>query len=304
MSSSPGFAVLTDPAALDGIASAWSALWRRVPHASPFQAPQWMRAWWQHYGAPYQLFAVTAWRGSELAAILPLAIRNRTAVLAGSGQTPHLDMLADDAALAVEALHVAMESLLYRCDVIDLQQLPPRSPLTRVAAGQLLQARPNPMALLPPHVAPHLEKRIRYAWRQLGRHGRASMSEEVSEPAFAELCRLRALRRDPVDARARAFHLELIRSSDIPRLSLLLLDEAPIAGYYGFCHGENACCYLEACDPAFEGHGVADVMVSHALDRAHREGATAFHFFDGAEPVLSRWRTHEHVTQRRLIPSA
>ena len=49
----------------------WTALWRRVPDATPFQSPAWLLAWWKHFGtgAPRVL---TARVENGLTGVLPL----------------------------------------------------------------------------------------------------------------------------------------------------------------------------------------------------------------------------------------
>src|SRR5205823_11190865 len=35
---------------LEALLPEWIALWQRVPHATPFQSPLWLTAWWRQFG--------------------------------------------------------------------------------------------------------------------------------------------------------------------------------------------------------------------------------------------------------------
>src|SRR4051812_44551080 len=78
----------------------WTALWRRVPDATPFQSPAWLLAWWRHFGtdAPRLL---TARAGESLVGVLPLyalaepSIRKLLPI--GIGLSDYIDALVDPA---------------------------------------------------------------------------------------------------------------------------------------------------------------------------------------------------------------
>ncbi len=46
----PGIEVLTSLEGLERLRAQWSALWSRVPAATPFQSPEWLLPWWSHIG--------------------------------------------------------------------------------------------------------------------------------------------------------------------------------------------------------------------------------------------------------------
>src|SRR4051812_32997899 len=63
--------VLTDLEALEDLAPEWFDLWRRCPDAVPFQTPEWLLAWWQHFGGG-ELSVLTMRAGQRLVALAPL----------------------------------------------------------------------------------------------------------------------------------------------------------------------------------------------------------------------------------------
>jgi CelD/BcsL family acetyltransferase involved in cellulose biosynthesis len=78
----------------------WTALWRRVPGATPFQSPAWLMAWWRHFGtgAPRVLIARV---GEGLAGVLPLyelrELGIRKLLPIGIGLSDYIDALVDPA---------------------------------------------------------------------------------------------------------------------------------------------------------------------------------------------------------------
>src|SRR3954447_26887894 len=87
-------------AAITSLQFEWTALWRRVPDATPFQSPAWLLAWWRHFGtdAPRLL---TAQAGESLVGVLPLyalaepSIRKLLPI--GIGLSDYIDALVDPA---------------------------------------------------------------------------------------------------------------------------------------------------------------------------------------------------------------
>src|SRR3954471_19662675 len=78
----------------------WTALWRRVPGATPFQSPAWLMAWWKHFGsgAPRVL---TARAGEGLVGVLPIYELREPGICKllpiGIGLSDYIDALVDPA---------------------------------------------------------------------------------------------------------------------------------------------------------------------------------------------------------------
>ena len=43
--------VISDARDLEELRVQWLELWRRCPHATPFQSPDWLLPWWRNLGA-------------------------------------------------------------------------------------------------------------------------------------------------------------------------------------------------------------------------------------------------------------
>src|SRR6266576_768177 len=112
--------ILDTADALERIAPAWDALWRRSTDATPFQSPQWLLPWWKHFGSdtPY---VIAASSNGLLDALAPLYIlrdpetSESLGMFLGTGNSDYLDVIA-----AAD------------CQLWDLQQLRPSSSMLGV----------------------------------------------------------------------------------------------------------------------------------------------------------------------------
>ena len=126
---------LADTDALSAHQAQWSALWRQVPDATPFQSPAWLLCWSRHY-APDRTGAVIALQGEEMLALLPYFFWQGTLRLAGTGPSDYGDALVAPGALRVaDALLESLAEIARRhdCERIDLRQLRPGSALLTAA---------------------------------------------------------------------------------------------------------------------------------------------------------------------------
>src|SRR3954454_24861566 len=106
----------------------WTALWRRVPGATPFQSPAWLVAWWKHFGsgAPRVL---TARAGEGLVGVLPIYELREPGICKllpiGIGLSDYIDALVDPAgADAGDAMLAAISDVAdwEECHLPDLPE--------------------------------------------------------------------------------------------------------------------------------------------------------------------------------------
>ena len=128
--------------ALEGLVPAWSALWRRDPHATPFQHPGWLVPWWRQFGPDGELQALALRESTigDLVGFVPLylysggATGERTLLLMGAGTTDYLDgVWAPEAAEAADFGLRYLRSGPPRWDRANLHQLRGTSPLKAAA---------------------------------------------------------------------------------------------------------------------------------------------------------------------------
>src|SRR5579885_2941355 len=90
--------VICDPAQLKELKQEWLALASRIPQATPFQLPQWMLTWLQHFGSG-ELRTLLFRRGSRIVGLLPAFIHpwrgQKQMTLIGSGISDYPDPLID-----------------------------------------------------------------------------------------------------------------------------------------------------------------------------------------------------------------
>lgn len=150
---------------LDALASEWTELINQVPGAPIFLTWEWIRTWWQHFGAGSQLWLLTA-RDAQgrLAGVAPLMrkiqrkglLRLRVISFIGLGLTHpvHLDLLAhpSDPRSLLEAFIEFLVSQSKDWDVLSLDRLAQSSPLPVLLAkaGGVVCAGPETSSLYVP----------------------------------------------------------------------------------------------------------------------------------------------------------
>ena len=157
----------------EALAEPWHRLWARVPDASPFQAPSWLVAWARCY-APDRCRVAAVERAGELVACLPFFWWQRTLFLAGTGPSDHGDgvFLPGFEAWAGPMLREALASVETHIERVDLQQLPPMSPLLAAEAptgwtGEVVDGDACTMlALAGEDGMEHVGERLRSNWRR------------------------------------------------------------------------------------------------------------------------------------------
>ena len=80
--------------------SDWLALWKRSSTATPFQSPDWVIPWWEHFGTG-RLCVLALMKAGELLGLAPLFVNGEeqsSLRFVGTGNTDYLDVLLDDSA--------------------------------------------------------------------------------------------------------------------------------------------------------------------------------------------------------------
>lgn len=123
--------------ALRSLAPAWRAL-----STDPFTAPEWILPWCEMFAPDTGIEAVTAWRATELVALVPLVRRGNRLEAPVNVHTPYFDIPASDSSARVSVLG---ELLATEASSIVLDALPADGPtaewLCHHAAGRRVVAR-------------------------------------------------------------------------------------------------------------------------------------------------------------------
>ncbi len=309
----------------------WERLWERCPGLTPFQHPDWLIPWANHFGGGEFLTGVLR-RGGTLLGLAPFfvcgtAAGRRDLLLLGTGNTDYLDLLLDpafgaDAASALLGAALAAAD----CQRCDLRQLRPGSPLLEASppAGWTAEVgsdEPCPVLPLPGTMAGlgelvgdgHLA-RVRRDRRRLERQGTVRV-DQATEPDFDEffdaLVRLHELRWARADGAgifgdptALAFHREAARAllgSGWLHLHALRLDERIIACHYTFGSRGRIYNYLGGFDPDFSHWSPGTLLMAEGIEAAIGRGVQEFDFLRGREPYKYGWGARDTMTYRRRL---
>ncbi|HLP07896.1 MAG TPA: GNAT family N-acetyltransferase [Opitutaceae bacterium] len=308
---------LTDPERIETLRDEWLALWRADPRATPFQSPDWLLPWYSIFGAEHAARVFVQREEERLVGVAAFALERATGALrfAGCGVSDYLDATcAPEHASAFAALlwrRLAREPAEW--EWIELDGLRGDSPLLAVARGgpsaiswiAVGEACPT-LALEVDGASPGWRHKLAYDWRRLARTGLVAMetANALTLPRLlATLFRLHtsrwlALGDGGVLAEkcVRRFHelaAPALLAHGILRLHCLAVEGVPVACYYGFRHAARAYYYLGGFDPAWQRHGVGNLVVDYAQRRARDEGAAVFDFLRGREPYKYRWGAHD-----------
>lgn len=306
---------------------AWRELWSRVPGASPFQSPAWLRPWAEIY-APGRAWLATAACAGELVGALPLFWWEATLWLAGTGPSDEGDALLVPGfeSAAVPLLEAALVAIQRPVERIDLQQLPASSPLLTTAGLRGWRNRTElgdacPLLLLGgadglAHVPRAMRDNLRYSQRRLAREGAhvEPVPLDEVEAAVAALERVHALRwqeRAPSVVVADALLRRLLARAApaLARLGLLRMQRVRRAGETlgAICalRGDRRTCfYLSGFDPACARMGPGVAMIGAVIAQAAREGDIAVDFLRGQEPYKHDWGARDVRRWRRVFERA
>ncbi|BDG05490.1 GNAT family N-acetyltransferase [Anaeromyxobacter oryzae] len=314
---------------LEALRPAWDALWASAPAATPFASPAWLLPWCHHLleGAPW---ALAAWRGRELAGLLPTFVYRvgprRVLGLLGGRVSDYQDVLAEDAP-ATEALLAFAAGHRDRFDVADLEALPARSLLLRTAPPPGLEAAVRdedvcPVLALPARVedltaraSPKLLSDVRYRRRRLAaRHGPVELlaaDARTLDRIVGDLVRLHTARwgtrgRPGVlaDERLVRFLAEAARgllARGLLRAYALRAAGATLGVLLGFAARGRTYAYLHGIAPDAARHSPGSLLFLHAIEAAIGEGHRELDFLRGREPYKYRWGAEDRPTRRLVL---
>lgn len=331
---------ITTADAMEALADEWGALWERCPSASPFQTPEWLLAWWRHFGGSGELHTLSLRRGGALVGLAPLYVpRDDRArgqcrlAFVGLGVSDYLDVLLQPDAVAdgrAAILSYAATFVERRGTRVELEELRAGSPLLAGAmppsvTGVSCERQSTcPVLRLPTSWDAYLaglsqgrRRKLRVAERRLAEAGevRVARADASTVGAFLDaLCVLHEARwrdrRQPgvlADPAIRAFHHDATRGlvhRGVLRLLCLSVGGAPAAVLYAFARGDRWYNYLDGFDPARADMSPGTVLVAHAMQQAIADGQRDFDFLRGRESYKYAWGATDEPTYRLCISPA
>jgi CelD/BcsL family acetyltransferase involved in cellulose biosynthesis len=311
---------------LEPLEPEWNPLLDRTRSPSIFLTWEWLRSWWEAFGASATPLVIAGRSGGRLAALAPLMLQRgrlglrRVRFLAdGTGDSDNLDVIALLGAEAeiVEHALAYLDAHRKYWDILELNTIPAESPT--VAAVQAAAGRRGWRLY---HTAvPHLSISLPKTWEEflprLSRKmreavpARRRMLEKRYRPAvkcctraeelpqfLAELFRLHGLRwqvrrQTGAFTRSRQEFYRRMASRFLANgwldLRVLELDGVPAAAQFGFRYG-GVYSYLQSgFDPAYARCSPGWVLGEIILRDMIDAGMRDYDFLGGEDPYKVRW---------------
>lgn len=314
---------------LYGLQPEWLALWQRSSIATPFQSPDWLIPWWEHFGAGELCVAVLR-EGASVVAVAPFFVSNESPPrlrFIGSGNTDYLDVLVDDHAPGDGAATIIRHLCQSRgWDRIVLDHLRADSPLMRASACpevlEYVEAQDACPVLSLPGAADEfieglprqLRQNLAYYRRKLTLLGETTFDQAV-ENNFAELfdalIRLHEARWRTINTTGVLFECDVqnfhrdaakgLMAHHALRLYGLRFEGNLIACLYGFHHAHRTYYYLGGFDPTFAAFSPGTILIAHAIHEAIHEEATSFDFLSGRENYKYKWGAVDELIYRKQL---
>ncbi|MBV2151359.1 GNAT family N-acetyltransferase [Kitasatospora sp. SUK 42] len=315
--------------ALDTLAEEWDDLAARCRTATFFQAADWQRSWWRHYGRPGALLVVLVRRDGRLVGAGAFLRRGGPfggLTGLGAGLVDYTDVLLDDGCADRAAAEFAAALPLTRpWHWLELREVHPEAAAQRVYAhwrgtrrryrDSLCQYLPAvPMERLLKRVPGKTAQRSRVKLRKIAEAGVQVRSTPVAEvPAALEgLLRLHFLqwqeRGVTAEHRTERFARHLTESTT----GLVATGRAAVHRFH--LDGELVAVNLLLLCPSFGGlymYGahpvlrerldIAGLLFSAALDETVGAGVPLLGLLRGQEPYKQRWRPDRLANQRLLL---
>jgi CelD/BcsL family acetyltransferase involved in cellulose biosynthesis len=324
----PSVEVIADVATFVGMASVWNETVERAAVAHPFLHHEWLRTWWDCFGAGRRLHIVVVKSAGRVLAIAPLmwetawmyGVPVRRLRLLENAHTPRADVIVVERPL--ESYRAIWRSLLetsQRWDVLQLSQIDRASP-TFQALQTLATDHGHATETWPCDDAPYLSlgqtwdaysatltpkfrQNLRNRWSRVSMLGQPKLEVLEDCSAIRDACdeslsleasgwkhaNRTAIGCDPATHR---FYTQLAeRAADRGWLRLLFLtvNGRRIATAYGACYRGRLMFLKTGYDPEFARCSPFKTLTSLALQHAFAEGLAEVDFLGDAEPWKLEW---------------
>lgn len=313
---------------LAAIAGKWTELWSALPDTTPFQSPDWLIAWWEHYGEGRPLFSFAFWESGQLVGVAPLYIfastlnRSRRVFVLGTGNTDYADVIfhPEFSARCCSMLVNEIRARGALWDTCEFHRLRRSSPLMRGIGDmpglrvEVMNEEPCPVLDLNGCAADPMLKKAQHYARKLDETCPFDI-EEATPSSVDELLsslerlherRWRAKGMPGVlsDPRDRSFHHLVANAfckSGMVWLYALRLEGQVVAVLYGFRRGMRTYFYLSGFDPEYGHLSAGTVLLGHAIERARATGCRWFDFLQGREAYKYRWGAVDEPVFMKMI---
>ena len=323
-------------AGLVRISDEWSALWRRVPTATPFQSPEWLIPWWRHVGdGDLWTLVIRKNPTSRICGIAPLFVRRsgrdgkKQLLPLGIGISDYLDVLIEPAMEfpSGTVMFAHLDRNRDRWDDFEFSQLRVDSPLLYLPAPrtwtcELGASLPCTFFQVPESVEALYRKlpwkkakNLRLCRNRARKTGPVTIEQtnpENLEETFEALIRLhqsrwvlRGERGAFFEETVKRAHWDIMQgflALGILRSYVMRVERKIIAAVYGFADaGERArfYAYLHGFDPGYQSISPGTLILYHAAERFALAGGGTLDFLRGTEKFKYSWGITECRTYCR-----
>jgi CelD/BcsL family acetyltransferase involved in cellulose biosynthesis len=271
----------------------WRGILGRIPDPHPFVAPEWQRAWWEHFG-------VGELEVLELGGAGVAALQRTGATLRFLGSRDVTDYPGP--AIAPGREREAAERLLARLRAGDRLEVDDARPedafptsleAAARAAGMRVQRAPDEaiaVLALPDSWDAYLRSVTRHTRHEIERKRRRAASTTTRTGTIADLDAFFALMRRARGAKAtfltapiERFLHQIARTHETLRLDVLEREGRPLAMTVGFQGPATYYLYNMGYDPAAAHLSPGIVLVAALIERAIAEQRERFDFMRGLE---------------------
>ena len=324
----PEVTVIRDPARLSTLDGEWDELLARSASDTVFLTWDWLRTWYEVYGAEVEPCVVLVRDGGRLVAAAPLKIeerrryglRVRQLEFIGTGRAVCPDFLD----FVIEAGRLGALRTEPGWDRIALSDLPATSPVRAPLETAMTAAHLRPFRqvdrtcpyLTLPGTWAELEQRLTHNFRRNHRKKRRRLGATLvhwdeSQSVQAALTTLASLHQGRMETSGRggnfrkpdylAFHqrfAERAAKRGWLYLAFLQKDGRAIAGRYGFVYRGTYYAYQSGFDPTAGDDSPGEVMLGMVIEDLIRRGVSEFNFLRGPQPHKFHWTDRSRETVR------
>lgn len=314
------------PALLE-LKAEWSCFLESLPEVTPFHVPEWLLAWWRHFGSG-RLRVFVFRNDRQMAAVLPFFCHEwqgrRQLTLVGAGVSDYLDPPIARRFCADVLRILPTELKRVQCwDVCSWQDLNAISPLRELAWGdEFIVTVEGDSECAETAISGDFEAWYARRPHGLRRNARRYLEKAltIGEPEFyvrhepnAELVNalmtLHAARWQKqgqtgmiVQNQSANFLREVLErfaAKGILRFFTLRFRSQIVAIICGFHYRNVLYSYLSAFDPEYEKFGFGRTLLYHALRHAFENGYRSWNFLRGSEPYKFDWGAR-HIRKCRI----
>lgn len=300
----------------------WSAFVSRIPPETPFQTPEWLITWWEHFGSGDLRVMVFRGQDARIVGVMPLFLHEwngrRQLTLIGSGVTDYIDPLFEPEYTRQIVDRLAQElNSSTDWDICDWQDLSVNTPLASLGAA--VEDTPCSFIAIERPFDEYLSSLPKDLKRNLRRYkekaeAAAPVTFEIAETAdeslisaLIELHRVRwedAGQSGTIEANgAETFLREaasVFASRGWLRIFAVRFGSRVTAVLLAFCYSGNIFPYLSAFDPRNQSFGFGRELLLQSIRYAHERGYRHWNFLRGVEPFKFSWGA-VRVEKRRVI---